>query len=452
MNTSALSLEVRRYSSYLEYAPAPQGFQSTRIPTNINQWQHFQGSGKIHIKLHQQGFDEGLVQLVVDAQVVEQIAWKRRESLSQIAQYSAKYPAVLCKYLIQLQGKVFMKRFQIGFYSVGDFERCCEALRSQGFHIKMAPMFHASQFSQSFEETIMSSQYADDKTYSTPPDSQIVSTRAIQNEKRLPPLNVQSKDDFNSQFAGVYNISPSCTGLDTQSFSQTMNDPLIQELNDFEVQVANYQLPAILHENKAKQPKLSANFENGFVHQNSLAKSTSVNVCSDEVGKKPLQIEMNADDPVRCLNSATNVNESYAVSAYTAPEIEQEKSKVDEVTVPDLDISVAATDVSFKAADKSPLCIEHGKLQDFASKDKAPSYPVSFTSPKTQSYGEFTQVESILTHPLEGLCQNRRSGLSEQSEETNTAKRRTKISPDIISEKLKDVAFTTWVCSEKSIY
>ncbi|CEP61011.1 Rec114p LALA0_S02e04742g [Lachancea lanzarotensis] len=439
MTNFSLNVDLKRYSSYLDYVPAPQGFHSTKIPTNINQWRHFQGNGNFKISLEQYSSDEGMMQLVMDARVMEQITWNTKDLLRQIAQCSAKYPAVLCKYLVILQGTVFLRRFQVGFSNVIEFERFCEALRLLGFPIKMAPVFHASQSHlQSITESIMSSQYSLEKPYSTPPDSQISGMSVTQNSQRQTPLYVYNKNDCQSQFAGVYNISQSGKGLDTQSFSQTMNDSMTQEMNEIDTRVARLQQTEMWPDSESK----NSNFAE-ISDTNSFNKSTGVEIPSaSKQGKASGKLI--TDKFLNRSNQATFDNSDRTVSSQ-APE----DSIPSGVAVSISNNTLSSTNDSSELIEKFPICSNETFYED-STRQKEPSLvPVSGTPSNTRHQEDLISTKALLTHPLEGLRQNRLLSVSQQTEKSTSTKPRPIISPHVINEKLKDAAFTSWVCSKK---
>lgn len=177
------SIPIRKYSHYTELVLAPNGFDSVKGSTSIEKWQHFSVADGLVLKIVQ-GSNGG-----IDLKVM----WNNIRSLEDIdtqilklffssmfpydpIQFSAKAPSISCKYLFWNEGKTYVKRFQIGFFSLSDFSQSYEMLNRLGFMVRAATSIRSNlpmRSNEPFSMSQISSQ--------VPLDSQIIQYQAAPN-------------------------------------------------------------------------------------------------------------------------------------------------------------------------------------------------------------------------------------------------------------------------------
>ncbi|SCU96864.1 LAME_0F17700g1_1 [Lachancea meyersii CBS 8951] len=446
MNSLHLKIELKRYSSYQEYMPAPEGFNSAKLPTSVNKWRHYPSTASIALVVYELHSTTGMFQLVVDGAVVEQIAfytdWKVRGLGGQIAQFSARYPAILCKYMVNLQGSLFMKRFQMGFNNVMDFENCCQTMRTQGFPVKVAPVLGPTQFSQVISDVFSNSQYTFDKPYSTPPDSQIVDTRGPNTHTYRVVADMVNSTDALQQIGPMHNISQPIVELDTQSFSQATGDSIGPEFT----------------QSSGSIPK---NGQDGNSRPAAMNGPEKGRADFFQVAQSRISIQkLNATD-INCTTGSQPCWNHVKAYQKTSQELDKVVPFVKELlqSKGSTKIPVHSTfkkharlGTTHDSGDKS--CIPALKLDEALTKT-CKSAPIVNDKPIHSGEPIFKEssTDTILAHPLQGLRKNQRVEVGEKSgcsNETILNESRAAITPDVIKQKLNDVAFRNWVCGDST--
>lgn len=137
--------KIRKYSNYGELIPAPKGFLSPRRPTDINKWQHHQVDNTLSMSIMKNATNSIRIRVfwgtdrVLEDTDTGLLKWTDGSSTSFCPiQFSAKSPSIMCKFLIIESGRLFIKRFQISFYTDNDYQRCNMVLNELGFVIRAA--------------------------------------------------------------------------------------------------------------------------------------------------------------------------------------------------------------------------------------------------------------------------------------------------------------------------
>ncbi|SCV05228.1 LANO_0H02872g1_1 [Lachancea nothofagi CBS 11611] len=448
MSSSQLKIDLKRYSTYLDVVPAPQGFQTIRGPTVINKWKHYQaGSAMVFLVDGEKPPKTMFLELVLHGTVMEQLSFSLEHKLDRnLVQFSARYPAVMCKYLITVNGVVFMRRFQIGLDNTLDFGKCCRILQSVGFVIKAAGVLQQSQLPQNTSTSILSSQYTQEKPYSTPPNSQLLETRILN------PPTFETPADGNRSYNHMTNQdrwakqSQTSASLDTQCFSQEVSDSLDLSL----VQDVYQHVPA------AQEPRPSA-FNLYAQNRESKGTHTSDLRYGPHAKASIIQSGPQLQNPMPLPIWSQNYSQQ-KTSACTP--VQSSQANYHSINTPSSTV--------FRGIQGDPNNPpQHGMEPNTIIKEKPRALSgVASLQASTDALHEtqlniqstqksFVGYQPVLSHPLEGLAPMIRPCVPQVEthfKDSKLNRSRPILTQDLIKEKLKDQSFRDWVCIFPSNY
>ncbi|QLL30513.1 hypothetical protein HG536_0A03310 [Torulaspora globosa] len=113
---------VKFYSTYSELIPAPRGFDTIFNPLQSDKWQHFPENFPSNLTLSLGKDKTCHVVVAWNGRTMETIKVNLLDSARTI-QFTARCPAISCKYIVLTESGMFMRRFQVSLNSEDDFER-----------------------------------------------------------------------------------------------------------------------------------------------------------------------------------------------------------------------------------------------------------------------------------------------------------------------------------------
>lgn len=139
---------VKFYSTYSELIPAPRGFATTFNPLRSDKWQHFPEDFPSNLTLSLGKDKTCHVVVAWNGRNMETVKVDLLESVRTI-QFTARCPAISCKYIVLTESGMFMRRFQVSLNSDDDFERLQVILAGLRITVKPArPQIPASDQSK----------------------------------------------------------------------------------------------------------------------------------------------------------------------------------------------------------------------------------------------------------------------------------------------------------------
>lgn len=142
-----LSIPVRVYYVYSEPIAAPQGFETNMAPLDKNKWKQFGDNYDIRFQ----------IMIVENKYAMVKVVWNGKDSLEETAvsimdserliQFNVKSPSISCKYIRQMNGSIYLRRFQILLKNDDDFMKISTVLCNLHFVVK-DPKVSLSQYSQ----------------------------------------------------------------------------------------------------------------------------------------------------------------------------------------------------------------------------------------------------------------------------------------------------------------
>lgn len=431
------SVELRRYACYLEEIPAPQGLNSVRGPTNVDKWKHIKNSVKKEFLIRQDNARKFTLQVLVDGVNMERIVVDFGSAVAtssvpgNVAQFSARFPSIMCKYLLVLDNRVVIRRFQMGFMALQDFDRCCNSLQQIGFMLKSASILRADEHFQSRTDSILSSQMPAEISSLTPPSSQFhvqnsfssLTKRPLDQDSPQAPISHESisnyRKDNNQTNGNIQSTAP----LDTQTLIG--NKVLSRESSSLQEFV--------------KKPTESrvVSTTNHFLNPQYLSKEVG-DKASSSPRNKPTREETHIPTkrPNLVASSRENTFKLYKKSLDQCVPINVSKSPHmlgEHIGV------VSAQSERVDVPEGAPRSSSHQKI--FETKNQSESSGASVVKlPCSQS----------LIHPLQGLLgkEDLRQPLSPTNGtlEREAIPTRPALTKDLLKERIKDQNFMQWVC------
>ncbi|CUS22857.1 LAQU0S07e01684g1_1 [Lachancea quebecensis] len=432
---SRLSVELRRYACYLDEIPAPQGLSSVRGPTKVEKWKHIKSNIKKELLIKQDDSGNFTLQVLVDGVSKERIVFDSGPAVAasavpgDVAQFSAKFPSIMCKYLEVLNNRAIIRRFQMGFTTLQDFDECCNSLQQLGFMLKPASILRPDQRFQSRTDSILSSQVPTDPPCLTPSSSQFhaqslqtLTRRPLKQNSMQVPASLVSSSDFERDHNQIHKSVQATVLLDTQVLAGSKG---------------------LSRERHSPQEIVNSSAENELVSTKVLRLNPPY--FSGEVRNSPSAYKQNASAreeicvPKRGLNLALanrenipdhNTGFNGQCLPINAPEDSQMKCK---------DIRVTCT-----------------PKQASLPEDEAKLNPVQETienenqlNSSDASAVELSCTQS-LSHPLQGLVGKRNVlqplPVANEMHEKEAMPPRPILTKDILKERIQDQKFMQWVC------
>ncbi|SCU87147.1 LADA_0E02278g1_1 [Lachancea dasiensis] len=427
MNVVELKTRLKRYSSYLDIAPAPQGFRTPRIPTDLRRWQHAQPDVVTELEVKRNAPNFVAVRVVSSGQVVEQflvdLAWKVNVPDLEVVQFSARFPSIMCKYLVSKREGISMKRFQMGFGSTTDFDRCCTLFRAMGLTVKTAGVLRPGNGDTLARvNSTFSGPYC-----STPPGSRML--KPLKSDSIGAGTNGYTLDSF----SGGLPFAPNCTvhqeteSLDTQSLSGVVCHSQNHDCSE-DMSLVRESTHAAINWGIEQQ-----------VHRDALLEGPHMGLS----GYKPVTQKdaANMSQPEQCVEVDSCVPDQALQT--------RQLSSVPRISGMLPLLSTVQTEAKHMPIPQGSYNMSQ-KSSDAQSTDIQPPREVSnMPTPTSKSPTELYSSKLALAHPLKGLADRRLNEgpleLANLKKAVNTTLR-PEISQDMIKNKLKDRGFRDWVC------
>lgn len=119
---SIFSASIKFFSTYSELIPAPRGFESAGATLNPHKWQHFPTETASCFNLDVGKDKTCHINVGWKGQTMETVRINLLNS-AQTVQFTARSPAISCKYIVWTEAGMFIRRFQVSLSHDEDFAR-----------------------------------------------------------------------------------------------------------------------------------------------------------------------------------------------------------------------------------------------------------------------------------------------------------------------------------------